>query len=196
MSALLSRAALIGAGSIVALLFASPDGRGWKAADATQSRVAVVDVVLVLSTAKPFVAADTALRAWIDDVKRVFKARDEELKKAAADLEVFSPDSEEFKSKSRELDRKRLEFQQDFEEKDRERLRRITDSQKAAWDQASAAIAEYAKAQGIEVVLQLRKGDFAGKTQEQVSAEMYLRDVLYADPALDITSTILSILNR
>ncbi len=196
MRAFVSRAALIGAGSILALCFAARDVRGFRARDDARSRVAVVDVVAVLSQAKPFVAADTALRGWIDDVRRLFKARDEELKKEESALELFQPDSEEFKTKSRELDRKKLEFQQDFDEKDRERMRKITDSQKAAWDQANAAIAEYAKAQGIEVVLQLRKGDFQGKTQEQVSAEMYLRDVLYADPALDITSTILSILNR
>jgi len=160
------------------------------------AKVAVVDLFRVLAEAKPFVAEQDEIRRWIEAEKRTnLDVKKGEIAAKEAELEVFDRASPEYRKLANQLDFDKLGFEHEFQRLERERVRRITDSQRRAFAEATRVVADYAKSQGVTLVLQLRTGELRGEAQSELTSEMYLRDVLYHDASLDITSAVLRILD-
>jgi Skp family chaperone for outer membrane proteins len=174
-------AALAIAGSVLA-----PD-RGTK--------VAVVDLHEVLTTAKPFQESDKTIRDWIARQKADLKKQQEALDAKTSELELYSKGSKQRAELELTLKKATLDLDYQVAAADTERDERIVEHQRTAFDKANAAIQKVAAEKQIDVVLQLRRGPLLAQTQTELSSEIFLRDVMFAGPALDITPDVLSILN-
>lgn len=160
------------------------------------TRVAVVDLREVLTTAKPFQAGDQAIRAWIGEQKAALKKRQEQLRAKKGELEAFSSGSPE---RSRlELEVAKLSLDLDFEvaAADTARETRVVEHQRKSFETATEAVRSFAKEHGIDLVVQLRKGPLTASNQTELSSEIFLRDVVAADAALDITADVIKLLER
>lgn len=157
--------------------------------------IAVVDLFKVLTTAKPFTTADDEIRRWIADQMKAFEQRHNEIDAKQNELELFSGDGTQKRRLAYVVDRMKADLDFDLAEADRARNERIVNNQRSAFDAATKAVAAYAKSKGIEIVLQLRQGDLTAKTQSELSSEIFLREVLYAGDALDVTSDVIAQLN-
>lgn len=169
-------------------------GAARSAAPRGPARVAVVDLFEVLTKAKPFVQAEQELKAWIEQGKRELQALKDDIDKRTGELELFDPEAEDFRRRANDLDLKKLELQHKVDDLERERTRRILDNQRASFERVTKAIAEIATKQAIDLVLQTRSAALSGQKPGEVTSEMYLRDVLYRDAALDITSDVTTII--
>ncbi|MBI4878513.1 MAG: OmpH family outer membrane protein [Planctomycetes bacterium] len=158
--------------------------------------IGVVDLFRVMTEARPFAAAQGAIREWIESEKRSnLDVKKGEINAKEAELEMFARDSEEHRKLKNEIEFAKLRFEHEFERLEAERMRRITAGQRQAFDEASAAVAEYAKSRGIFLVLQQRTGKLRGELDTDLTSEMYLRDILYSDALLDITDAVIRILD-
>ncbi|MFH0944175.1 MAG: OmpH family outer membrane protein [Planctomycetota bacterium] len=158
--------------------------------------VAVVDLFRVLSEAKPFAREQEAIRRWIDTEKRTnLEVKKSEIEAREADLELLEGDPVQHRALLLEQNIAKVRFDHEYEYLEKERLRRITRGQRAAFDGARKAISEYATSHGISLVVQSREGPLEGLNQGELTSEMYLRDVLYAEASLDITDSVITILN-
>lgn len=159
-------------------------------------RVGVVDLLRVLKEPKAIQTIDEQLRSWIDKEQAPLKAMQEQLKELEAKIELMDGASAEARTMKRDLEHKSVEFKYAFNAADAERQERIKAARKLGFEVAQRAIADVARSKGLHLIVQARGGDIDGETESAVSAEIYLRTVLYADAALDITPDVLSVLNR
>lgn len=159
-------------------------------------RVGVVDLFRVLKEPKAIQSIDEQLKAWIDHEQKPLKAKQDELKELEAKLELLEQSSAEAAAAKRDLEHKSIEFKYAFNAADVERLARLKAARLLGFELAQRAIADVAKQQGLHLVLQARGGELQGESEAAVSTEIYLRTVLYAEATLDITSDVLSVLNR
>lgn len=158
--------------------------------------VAVVDLFRVLSEAKPYVADQEKLAGWIEVQRRTnLEVKKGEVDAKQAELELLSGDSPERRRLMLELDQAKLLFDHEYGNLERERMKRITSLQKAAFADASRIISDYARNHGIDLVLQKRSTPVEGANQRELTSQIYLRDVLFADASLDITDRVITILN-
>ena len=163
---------------------------------AQASRIAVVDLFRILKEARPFAEAQDAVRSWIEKEQRTnLGVKKSEIESLEAELEMFEGDSDQRRSLVLNHGLAKLRFEHELEHLESERARRITESQKQAFAETKQAVAEYAKAQGIDLVLQFRTGPLAGLNRGELTSEMYLRNVLYSDAPLDITGSVITILD-
>lgn len=191
---------LLAAGLLVLLLAAALPEVRLLARPAPQAgatgTVAVVDLFRVLSEARPFTKEQEAIRRWIETEKRTnLEIKKGEIEAREADLELFEGDPEKHRALLLQQDIAKLQFDHEYEYLEKERLRRITRGQRSAFDEARKAIAEYARSHDIGLVIQSRKGPLEGLNQGELTSEIYLRDVLYAEASLDITDGVITILN-
>lgn len=158
--------------------------------------VAVVDLMKVLSDARPFVAEEQVIRAWIEGEKKNLAGLSAEIEKQQSELAGLASDSPERVRRSRDLDELKLRFRHQVDDRERERARRIMEGQKRWFAETRRAVAQVANARGIHIVLQLRDGLPPDSRPEELNSEIFLTDVLYCDATLDITPEVLKILNR
>lgn len=159
-------------------------------------RVGVVDLFRVLKEPKAIQTIDEQLKAWIDKEQAPLRAMQQELKELEAKLDLLDPKAPEAAVAKRDLEHKSIEFKYAFNAADAERLDRLKAARLLGFEIAQKAIGDVAKNLGLHLVLQARGGELAGESEAAVSTEIYLRTVLYADATLDITSDVLSVLNR
>lgn len=170
----------------LSVLDASPDA----------PKIAVVDLFRVLKEASPFVKSEEELRVWINGEKQALQKLSDEVEQKQKELMLFNPNSAEYIARRNDAEIMQLQFKHVFETRERERMARIIQNQRRSFADARRAVAEASSNRGVDLVLQLRDGDPTGDDPQEVTSEIYLRDVLYHDQALDITSDVLKILNR
>ena len=156
----------------------------------------VVDLVRILSEAKPFQREEGEIRDWIAKEKEQLKELSLDVERRQRELDALALGDESRVRLARELDELKLRFRHQVEDRERERAQRIVGGQKRWFAAARRAVAEVARTRDVDVVLQLRHADPNGSQPEELSSEIFLTDVLYCDPSLDITPDVLKILNR
>lgn len=111
------------------------------------------------------------------------------------ELEMLQPGGAKFAEREREIIvRKRgVEF-------DRESVRRQIDAKKAAgWRELYGDIVEacekVAGTEGLDAVFAMSRQAPDGRTDEEMMAQITLRQVIYADSSLDVTAKVLEVLN-
>ena len=158
--------------------------------------VAVVDLFRILEKAKPFDEDREEIRRWIDDQKRTnLTVKKDAISTKEAELELFDAGSAEGRKLRNQIDFAKLAFQQEFEYLEELRRARIQSAQKDAYRRAREVIQQVAKSRGVSVVLQLRPHELSGRDEAELSAEMFVRDVLWHDGSLDITGDVIRILD-
>jgi len=190
-----SLAVLLSFGAVPAAWFAWV-GAGESMATPDAPKVAVVDLFRILKEAKPFVKAEQDLRAWIAEEKKALQGLSDQVEQKQNELSLFAPNSPDYIARRNDADILQLRFKHEFEGRERERMQRIIANQRRSFADARRAVAEVSANRGVDIVLQLRDGDPTGEDPAEVTSEIYLRDVLYHDQALDITADVLKILNR
>lgn len=160
------------------------------------TKVAVVDLHRVLTTAKRFEGGDASIRAWMNEQKALLAKKQDALKAKQAELELFSKGSVERARIELEIAKLTLDLDYEVAAADGMREDRVVEHQRECFEIATRAIQEVAKLEGIDLVLQLRTGPLTSMTQRELSSEIFLREVLAADGSLDITSLVLSIIDR
>lgn len=158
--------------------------------------VLVVDLLRVLEEAKPFADRREAIRSWIEEQKRTnLGVKKEAIAGKEAELELYEAGSDPHRKLNNEIEFAKLAWQQEFEHLESIRVRRILDAQREAYARAREAVGEVAARRGADAVLQLRPHDLQGRDEQEVSSEIFLRDVLWHDASLDITSEVIRILD-
>jgi Skp family chaperone for outer membrane proteins len=178
------------------VLLCSVIGLALGGSDDSGTRVAVVDLHLVLNSSKKFDEGDRAIRAWMDQQKAALRKRQETLSARKSELELFEKGSTERVKAELEVAKLALDLDYEIAAADREREDRVVAHQRDAFDAATRAIQQVARERNFDLVLQLRSGALISKTQNELSSEIFLRDVVAVEDGLDITTEVLSVLDR
>ncbi len=186
-------AALIAVAALALLGFRAS---GEPAAPPAAGPVVVVDLARVLQDARPFVDEREEIRRWIEEQKRSnLGVKSDAIEAKEAELELYEPGSEPHRKLRNEIEFAKLGFQQEFQFLETLRVRRIVEAQRRAYARARRAIGEVASRHGARAAFQLRPHELAGQDEQAISSEIFLRDVLWHDASLDITSEVIRILD-
>ncbi len=158
-------------------------------------RVAVVDMSRVLRGSQEW--GDS-----VDERARIVETRGRTVSKLRRQVQLLRnehgnrpPGSPERRQKAaeveialQELDRVELEF-------DTRLARQLNGSARSLLAKLNVVVADYAREHGIHLVLKKQDMDLVGPDSVEQSLQMATTEVLYADPALDISDAVIETLN-
>ena len=158
-------------------------------------RVAVVDMDRVLQKSAEWRDSTEERTRILDRRKRALTNLSRSVQVLSNHYESLPPGTDERRSKGRqveqalnELQQGRLEFDELIAQHHNEAVRRI-------FRKVSAAVKAYSEEHGINLVLKRQAFDFAGPETVEQGLMIATTEVLYADPALDISEAITQRLN-
>jgi Skp family chaperone for outer membrane proteins len=162
---------------------------------AAELRVAVVDMERVLAGS----------REWQDNVaerSRMQETARRTLTKLARENQVLRneyenlpPGTDERQAKAAEVDAALRRYQQTEQELEGAIARRHEEAVRNLFGKLSRVVAAYAREHGISLVLKKQSIDVTEPQTPEQSLQMATMDVLYADPALDISADVVELLN-
>ena len=161
-------------------------------------RTAVVDVQEVFNNLDEKAAVEADIARQAESLNREDQERQSEIKALRSDLSVLSPESDAYQQTRTEVQRKLIEYQS-WKEFSRQQLEREkTIRMEALFREIVAAVEQVAQSNGYDLVIQkddgrnLRSAD----NQQQLTALILQRKVLYAAPQLNITDQVIQVTNN
>lgn len=124
--------------------------------------------------------------------------REEELVKKQKELAPLDRNSTEYFQKARDLELEQMKLKRDGEYLIRERDRKRIQLLLSAYDEIRTAIKKYSEANRLKAVFLVEREmglDGVEEDLNEKSSQAFRRQVLYYDPALDVTPQIIKILN-
>ncbi len=157
--------------------------------------IAVIDVTFILENYSKLKSAmeyykNLAQKAE-DDLKKV---RDG-IQKKAEGLKAFQPGSPEYKRLEEEITKAESDWKLDVASKRRDFAEKESTYYLKAYQELTAAVAEYSQQHGIQLVLRFNGAPIDPNNREMVQMEVF-KLVMYYDKNIDITDVILADLNR
>jgi Skp family chaperone for outer membrane proteins len=174
---------------LVPSLFATQEG-----ATKSAKRIAVVNMQRVLTESKLAQDALKAHEEWVKTSQREIDAGKKGLKKIDEDMQLLDSHSLEFQQNKDQLELENTKFQQLVRRLQKEREDRFIQIMQKNYDLTVQQVNGYAKAHGLELVLQLDTTQLRANSQDELLSRILWKNVVYADEALDITSDLLKIL--
>jgi Skp family chaperone for outer membrane proteins len=199
MAALCTRSLLVAA-LIVALARPLCGGAASRAAQENapppqKTLVAVVDMGRVLAGCKEWQDAVAERARMLDTARRTLDKLARKGQVLRNEYENLPPGTEERRKKAEELEAALQEYQQTRQQLDEEAARQHEGSVRNLFAKLSGVVAEYAKEHGISVVLKKQDFDLSAPQSVEQSLQIATTEVLYADPALDISAAVIERLN-
>lgn len=162
----------------------------------SQTRVAVCDVVQVFNN---YVRAND-LTAKLTEQTEAIKGEDEKRRKAIETLEMelegLLKGSKEYQQRYNKMHRQRIEWQAWLkyeEDMARDEHHRLTSEM---YVEIRKMIAQVGRQMGYQIVLYFKRGEMESNNTTELRQQIELRKVLYADPGVDLTDTVLMRLNE
>lgn len=171
-------------------------GLGTQFASAQAVSIAVVNISKVSLSLDAKKTADAEMEVLSKKLNEERLAKEAEIEKLKQEIQSYKPDSEPFKEAQEKMLRKALEsegFRQYAQEKIlmEQRLRTM-----AMYRTIDKAVADFAKANNILLVLVADEPNLEGsRNQQELLSKITIRKVMFADERLDITSRIIEKIN-
>jgi len=188
-----SRAALLWAGlgvGVVALAAAGP-----AATEKPGMSIAVVDMDRVLRNSQQWRDSVDRREQMLQQGRRTLDRLSRAVQVLRNEVENLPPGTDEREARRQELDRALKQLQQETARLDA----RVSEQYNAALAELmrrlSAAVAECARERGVRLVLKKQDLTAPGRHSPERSLMMATTEVLYADPALDISAQVVEKLN-
>lgn len=170
--------------------------QGQPAATAAPSRLAVVDVQKVFKSLDERSAIDAELTQQAERLQKEEQDRVTAIKAKQADADILSKESDAFQQAINDIERMTIELQAWRQLKQRrleqERTLRVQD----LYNKVLSGIERLAQREGYDMVLQKDTQDFRPENQQQLTAMILGRKVLYVSDKLEISDALTQMLNN
>jgi len=168
---------------------------GTGTAPAAGLRVAVVDMSHVLSASKEWRDAVEERTRLLDTMRRTLNKLTRRNQVLRNEYENLPPGTEERQQKAAEIEQALQEFQQTRLELEEQIARQHDRSVRSLFGKLNGIVASYAQQHGIQLVLKKQDVDLTEAETVEQSLQIATTEVLYADPALDISEAVVAELN-
>lgn len=189
---------LFGAFLLLALCFTGLGVGGPGADETSGSRaIAFIDLSKVLSAHKGLLQVEMEINELLKNGEAELARTEEEMKKIEGELMVYSTESTEYLEGKNETERLELALNQKKRALIMERDSRLSEHLKKAYDEIEKAVAEYARAQGLEAVFASTQNIDQVNTNrpEEILKWVSMVEAIWHDERLDISDAIITILN-
>jgi Skp family chaperone for outer membrane proteins len=184
--------------ALIGLLAALVAASGFTSSANAQAgpRIAVINLRQVYTTMQETVDSQHQLRGMQDALDLKTKRDQDDLKDAQAQIEAkYKPGTPEHEQAMADFDAKSLNFQQDEQSQKVKMVRSQAKQMFSAYNEISKAVADYAKAHGIDVVLVTVGQDLPGNAMDIANPEtlgnlIFGRNVIYVGDKIDISADI------
>lgn len=170
--------------------------QGQPAATAAPSRLAVVDVQKVFKSLDERSAIDAELTQQAERLQKEEQDRVTAIKAKQADADILSKESDAFQQAINDIERMTIELQAWRQLKQRrleqERTLRVQD----LYNKVLSGVERLAQREGYDMVLQKDTQDFRPENQQQLTAMILGRKVLYVSDKLEISDAVTQMLNN
>jgi Skp family chaperone for outer membrane proteins len=156
--------------------------------------IALIDVSLVFDKHARFQAEMEAMKNEVKAYEQVLRTAQAELQAAMEKLKQYQPGSDLYKKGEEDLARKSNELKLQSALKRKEFLEREAEAYFRVYREVESVVGAFAQRNGITLVLRYSAQEINSKDRESVLRGIN-RPVVYRQPYLDITETILSHLN-
>ncbi len=140
------------------------------------------------------------IRTWanrqIQAIDQDVRKRLEDLRKEQSELDILVPGTREYREKKRELDRKAWELKYDEQERKRAVGEAAVKRMNLVYREIRREAANYARNNGLSAVFMYDAREIPARSPEELQAMIATRPVLFRDQALDITPSILDVLQK
>ena len=161
-------------------------------------RVAVVEVQEVFNNMDEKAAVEAEISQQAQQLNQEDQNRQNEIKALRSDLSVLSPEADAYSQTRTELQRKLIEYQawKEFSKRQLEREKALR--MEALYRKIISAIEQVAQANGYDLVIQKddERNLSSADNQQQLTALILQRKVLYSDPNLNITDQVIQATNN
>ena len=170
--------------------------QGQPAPAAAPTRVAVVDVQKIFRSMDEQSGVNAELTQQAERLQREEQEKVSAVKSRQADADLLSKESDAYRQALGDIERMTIELQvwrQFMQRKlEQERTLRVQD----LYNKILGGIDRLAQREGYDLVLQKDTQDFRPENQQQLTAMILGRKVLYASDKLDITDAVTQMLNN
>jgi Skp family chaperone for outer membrane proteins len=158
-------------------------------------KVAVVDMSRVLKESREWRDAVEERARLLDTMKRTLTKLSRRNQVLRNEYENLPPGTEERQQKAAEIERALQEFQQARVDLEEQIARQHDKSVRGLFGKLNRIVAAYAQQNGVQLVLKKQDVDLAEPETVEQSLQIATTEVLYADPALDISDAVVEALN-
>jgi len=158
-------------------------------------KVAIVDMSRVLKESREWRDAVEERARVLDTMKRTLNKLSRRNQVLRNEYENLPPGTEERQQKAAEIERALQEFQQTRIDLEEQIARQHDKSVRGLFGKLNRIVAAYAQQNGVQLVLKKQDVDLAEPETVEQSLQIATTEVLYADPALDISDAVVEALN-
>jgi Skp family chaperone for outer membrane proteins len=176
---------------------AAPAGGQSKDAPAAGSglRLAVVDVQKVFEQSQEWQDRQEKHRRLLDATRRSLAKYDRQVRVLRSEYENLPPGTDAVVEKRAQLEAALKEYQVAQDELERQLRAQRTESLSQMWGKINSLLEQYARANGIDLVLKKRGVQPSGAETAELGLIMATTDVLYVSERFEITNEIIKELN-
>jgi len=157
--------------------------------------IAVIDVTYILENYTKLKGAMEFYKNEAQKAEDALKRERDGMVKKAEGLKAFQPGSPEYKRLEEEITKAESDWKLNVASKRRDFAEKESSYYLRAYQELSAAVAEYAKRSNIQLVLRFNGAPIDPNNREMVQMEVF-KMVMYYDRNIDITDVVLAELNR
>ncbi len=158
-------------------------------------RVGVVDMDRVLQSSGEWRDATEERVRMMDTMRRSLNKLSQRVQVSRNAYDNLPPGSDERRAKGAEIEQALAELQQQRMEYEQQIAERHNEAIRNIFGKVSAAVSSYAQQHGLSLVLKKQKLELTGPQTVEQSLTLATAEVLYADPALDISDAVIERLN-
>ncbi len=157
--------------------------------------IAVIDVTYILENYTKLKGAMDYYKNEAQKAEDALKRERDGIAKKAEGIKAFQPGSPEYKRLEEEITKAESDWKLNVASKRRDFAEKESSYYLRAYQELSAAVADYAKRSNIQLVLRFNGAPIDPNNREMVQMEVF-KMVMYHDRSIDITDVVLSELNR
>ncbi len=159
-------------------------------------KIGIVDVAEVFDKFNERINREKELRMRTERLKYEIDNLRKQAEKIASEMEKLEEDSEEYRKKQEQLIKITSEAQIKAEKGKSDILKRELSERQELYATIRNAVGKYAKENGYDLILKTDDMRVTGKSAVSQDIQMSMRIVLHSTETMDLTRTIIEILNK
>jgi outer membrane protein len=161
-----------------------------------EGRIALVDIAYIFKNYDKFTRLSEQMKEDVQIREKEIQQAQSELKTLMARRATFKPDSPDFKSLDEQIARRKAELELMADGARREFTQREAALYHQTYQEIELVIKRFAEDRNLSLVLRSSRDEAVSPSNPQDVIKEVSQQVLYAQPQMDITDTILAMLNR